>query len=92
MRAAGDFLDDILKYVQPPRGCAIVVTERTPSADDEPNWIVGAGVMDLPALGRYNRKIAEMRETERRIDWAGVTERDGDRRRIAKWISELPKT
>jgi hypothetical protein len=33
-----------------------------------------------------------MRETEPRIDWAGVTERDGDRRRIAKWVSELPKT
>jgi len=68
------------------------VTERIPPADDEPNWIVGAGVMGLPALGRYNRKVAELRKTELRIDWAGVTEHDGDHRRIAKWISELAKT
>lgn len=92
MRTVDDFLDEILKHVQPHRGCAIAVTERIPAAADEPNWIVGAGVMGLPALGRYNLKVAEMRKTEPRIDWGGVTERDGDRRRIAKWFPELPKT
>ena len=75
--------------MRPPLGCAAVVTELIPKADDGPNWIAGASVNELPALDRYNLKVAEMHKTECRIDWTGMTEKDVDRRRIAKWFSEL---
>lgn len=70
MKTASDLLDEILRHVKPPPGCAIVLTE---DANSEPNWVAGTGVMNTEALGRYNAKIRDLRKADPRVDWSGVS-------------------
>jgi hypothetical protein len=86
MKKATELLDEILRYVRPPRGCAITLTEVL---DGEPNWDAGTELMPDDALGRFNTKIAAFRKSEPRVDWSDVTEREDGRRRVSKWFSEL---
>lgn len=90
-KGAQEFIEELVHYVRPPRGCAIALTERTPRDVDDPNWVSGAGVMPPDALTRYDSAVAELRRQHPRIDWTGITEVDGDRRRIARWLSEVEK-
>ena len=74
---------------RPPRGSAIALTERTPKEADDTNWVSGAGVMPLDAVTRYSSAVAELSRQHSRIDWTGIKEFHGDRRRIARWLSEV---
>jgi hypothetical protein len=87
LKGAREFIEDLVRMVRPPPGCAITLTEAK-SAEDV-NWITGTGVMPMPALGRYNIAVAEMRKEHPRIDWSGITEYHGERRRISRWLSEV---
>jgi hypothetical protein len=86
MKTASELLDEILRHVKPPRGCAVVLAEET---NGEPNWIASTGVMHDEALGRFNTKTVDLRKAHPCIDWSGVTAPEGGRRRIAKYFSEL---
>jgi hypothetical protein len=55
---------EIILAVQPPRGVAIALTERSAS----PNWIAGAGIMDA-------ERTAKLRKSDPAIDWSDVTEK-----------------
>ena len=88
LKGAQEFLEELVHYVQPPRGTAIALTEREPKSADDTNWVTGAGVMPIDAVARYDRAVAELRRQHPRIDWTGITEVDGERRRIARWLSE----
>ncbi len=89
MKGALEFVEELVRHVRPPRGCAIALTERTPKDADGTNWMAGAGVMPYDALSRYDSAVAELRRQHPRIEWAGITEFDGERRRIARWLSEV---
>jgi hypothetical protein len=67
------------------------LTERAPKSVDDTNWMTGAGIMPQDALTRYDSAVAELRRQHPRIEWAGITEFDGERRRIARWLSEVEK-
>lgn len=84
MKGAQEFIEDLVRAVRPPRGCAIALTERTPKDSDDTNWMTGAGVM-----ARYDSAVAELQRQHPRVDWTGITEFDGERRRIARWLSEV---
>jgi|GEM_PF-3043379 len=90
LKTAQEFIEELVLAVRAPRGCAIALTERQPKDQNDTNWVTGAGVMPYDALSRYDSAVAEMRRQYPRIDWEGNTEKDGDRRRIARWYSEVP--
>ena len=86
MKTARKLLDEILRYVKPPRGCGIALTEVT---EGEPNWAASTGIMDDEELARYQAKIVELRKSDRRVDWSGESAREGEhRRRVAMRFSE----
>ena len=89
MKRAEELLDDLLREIEPPPGCAIALRECESATSIDPNWVAFAGVMPEPALLRLTTTIAGMRRKFPVVDWYGVTEKDGDWRRIAKWRPEL---
>jgi hypothetical protein len=82
MKTANEMVDTIALTVQPPRGTAIVLTERLGSI---PNWIAATAPMDDQRTGSFTAKIAAMRTSDPVIDWSDCEEADGERRRVAKW-------
>jgi hypothetical protein len=72
MREASKFLDDLLEYVAPSGGQAIIIMEVTPRFPSDPNWMASAGSLDGEALVRYAERIAALISIEPRIDWSGV--------------------
>jgi hypothetical protein len=88
MRHARTVLQELVLHVGPPKGCAIVLTERPFRTPSDPNWVATVGPMGPEYLRRYTAKAAELRQTDLRIDWSEVTSASG-RRRIALRHSEL---
>jgi hypothetical protein len=88
MRPAHAVLEELVRYVQPPKGCAIVLTERPLNQSGDPNWIATVGPMGAQYTRRYTAKVAELRKTDLRVDWSGVNPLDGQRR-VALQFSDL---
>ena len=88
MRHARAVLEDLVLHVQPPKGCALVLTERPFSKPSDPNWIATVGPMVSEYVRRYTAKVADLRKTDLRIDWSEVVGLDGPRR-IALRYTEL---
>jgi hypothetical protein len=88
MRPARAVLEELVRHVQPPKGCAIVFTERPLNKSDDPNWIVTVGPMGAQYIKRYTDKVAQLRKSDLRIDWSEVKSLDGHRR-VAFQLSDL---
>jgi len=88
MRHARAILEDLVLHVQPPKGCAIVLTGRPFSNPSDPNWIATVAPMVSEYARRYTAKVADLRKTDLRIDWSEVVDVDGPRR-IALRYTEL---
>jgi hypothetical protein len=88
MRHAQAVLQDLVLHVEPPKGCAIVLTERPFRTPSDPNWVATVGPMGANYIRRYTAKVAELRKTDVRVDWSAVGTLDGPRR-IALRYSEL---
>jgi hypothetical protein len=80
MRHARAVLEDLVFHVQPPKGCAIVLTERPFSKPSDPNWIATVSPMVSEYARRFTAKVAGLRKTDLRIDWSEITVVDGPRR------------
>jgi hypothetical protein len=80
MRNARAVLEELVLHVRPPKGCAIVLTERPFSKPSDPNWIATVGPMVSEHARRYTAKVAELRKTDLRINWSEVMGVDGPRR------------
>jgi hypothetical protein len=85
MRTAEAVLRELVFHVQPPAGCAIVLTEW----QAEPNWVAACGTMEAQKLKRYNEKLAQLRESDPVIDWSDEKIMVVGRRRVAHWLSEV---
>ena len=88
MRNARAVLEDLVLHVQPPKGYAIVLTERPIGKPSDPNWVATVGPMGLEYTRLYTAKVAELRKIDVRVDWSEVTSADGPRR-LALRHSEL---
>jgi hypothetical protein len=88
MRHARAVLEELVRYVAPPKGCAIVLTERPLKKSDDPNWIVTVGPMGAQYTKRCTEKVAELRKTDLRVDWSEINPLDGHRR-VALQFSDL---
>ena len=64
MRHARAILEDLVLHVQPPKGCAIVLTERPFSNASDPNWIATVAPMVSEYARRYTAKVADLRKTD----------------------------
>jgi hypothetical protein len=64
MRPARAVLEELVRHVQPPKGCAIVFTERPLNKSDDPNWIVMVGPMGAQYTKRYTEKVAQLRKSD----------------------------
>jgi hypothetical protein len=72
MKHAEAMLRELILHVRPPVGCAIVLLEWEPKGPDDQNWIASSGNMDAERLLRFNEKVAELRRTDRIVDWSDV--------------------
>jgi hypothetical protein len=88
MKSAEAMLNELIRHVRPPRGCAIVLTERESSGPSDPNWVAASGTMEAPKTLRYTEKVSELRRTDPQIDWSDVKVLIGSRR-VAHWYSEV---
>jgi hypothetical protein len=91
VKTAQALVEELTRHVMPPRGTAIVLKESTSDRPDNPNWIATSGIMDLAKQHLLTEKVAELRESDRLIDWSGVTGQISQRR-VALWASELKNT
>ena len=66
MKTAKELVDEILRYVEPPKGNPVVLIE---ALEGEPNWIASIGSIDLYRLEKFNRKISELRRSDALVDW-----------------------
>ena len=87
MKRAEAMLEELVRHVRPPRGCAIVLMECKSTGPTHSNWVAASGNMELQELIRYSEKIAGWRWTDPQIDWSGVKVLAGQRR-VVLWLSE----
>jgi hypothetical protein len=80
MKTADELAKEISRYLVPPRGGAIEVTESPASGPYDPNWFASATAMDISRLERFGQLIAELRRSDRIIEWSGVAGRPGRRK------------
>ena len=80
MRNARAVLEELVLHVKPPKGCAIVLTERPFNKPSDPNWIATVGPMVSEYARRYTAKVTELRNTDPRIDWSEIVGVNGPRR------------
>ena len=45
--------------------------------------------MPMDAIVRYDSAVAELRRQYPRVDWDGIIEKEGEWRRIARYLSEV---
>ncbi len=88
MKRAEAMLEELVRHVRPPRGCAIVLMECKSTGPTDSNWVAASGNMELQELIRYSEKIAGWRWTDPQIDWSGVKVLAGQRR-VVLWLSEV---
>jgi hypothetical protein len=88
MMTAHTIVQELTRYVDPPRGTAIVVNEAPSTKPDDPNWIEYPAIMDPMRRRLLSEKAAELRKSHPLIDWS-----DGDGtpglRRVVMWAPEL---
>jgi hypothetical protein len=88
MKPAESMLEELVRHVRPPRGCAIVLTELKSSQPTAQNWVAACGIMDAQGLVRYAEKVSDLRKSDPKIDWSDVKIIAGSRR-VALWLSEV---
>ena len=80
MKTADDLVREITRHVMPPRGVAIEVAETPVNGPYDPNWFASANAMDISRLERFGQLIAELRRSDRIIEWSGVPGPPGRRK------------
>ena len=91
IKSAQSLVEEFVRAVRPPQGCAIVLTEIVPSPGFDFNWLASAGHMPATVMQRYDSALIELKRQNPRINWDGVTDLDseGALRRIARYSSEV---
>ena len=90
MKTAQVMLKELVSYVSPPPGCAIVLTEWKSRGPAEPNWIAACGTSGAEKLIRYYEKLSELRKNDPIIDWCEEKILVVGQRRVAHWMLTEP--
>jgi hypothetical protein len=91
-KGAQEFLEELVRVVRPPKGRSIVLRECPVNLNDDINWDTDMIHCPPDVTLRYDSAVAELRRQHPKLDWEGITERQGGRwRRIARDLSEVEK-
>lgn len=82
MKSAERLFDDFIEAAGLPVGNSVVMRERKPDADAEPNWVIASGDLPDDAKERYEKAVARLRKEHPRVDWDRVKDREGEWRVI----------
>jgi hypothetical protein len=85
MKTAEQMVEEIVLAVRPLVGIPVVITERP----GHQNWVAGARAMGHERTMAFSAKVASLAKSDPIIDWSSVTDRDGEHRRIARYLSEV---
>lgn len=80
MKTADEVAREISRYLMPPRGAAIKVTESPANGPYDPNWFASATAMDISRLERFEQLIVELRRSDRMVEWSGIPGPPGRRK------------
>jgi hypothetical protein len=91
IRIAQSLIEEFVRAVRPPQGCAIVLTEIVPSPEFDFNWLASAGRMSAAVITRYDSTLLDLKRKNERINRDGVTDMDseGVSRRVARYSSKV---
>jgi hypothetical protein len=91
IKSAQSLIEEFVRVVRPPQGCAIVLTETVPSPGFDFNWLASAGNMSAAVMARYDSTLIELKRQNPRINWDGITDLDGEGvlRCITRYSSEV---
>ena len=90
MRPVKQVLEELVRYVEPPRGVAIFLTESIPSSASDLNWVAIMGTTGVQCNDRFEHKLAGLRKSDPIVDWSGIDEHGAQRWRIVRWVSDIP--
>jgi len=88
LRPVKQVLDELVRYVEAPRGVTIFLTESIPSSASDLNWVAIMEPTGVQCNDRFAHKVAGLRKSDPLVDWSGIDEHGGQKRRIIKWVSE----
>ena len=74
IKSAQDLIEEFVRAVRPPQGCAIVLTEIVPSPGFDFNWLASAGHMSAAVMARYDSALLDLKRKNQRINWDDVTD------------------
>jgi hypothetical protein len=90
VKIAQSLIEEFVRAVRPPQGCAIVLTE-TPLPGFDFNWVASTENMSAAVMKRYDSALMVLNRQNPTVDWDGVADLDSDgiSRRIARYSSEV---
>ena len=80
MMTARSIVEELIRYVDPPRGTAIVVNEAPSTKPDDPNWIEHPAIIEKLRRRLFSERAAELRKSHHLIDWSDCDGTPGLRR------------
>jgi hypothetical protein len=80
VKTALDLVQELSRYVMPPPGVTIEVTERPSHEANEHNWQAAASVMDPRRNDLFSKMVAELRRSDRIVDWSEAPGPPGHRK------------
>jgi hypothetical protein len=89
VRPVKQVLDELARYVEPPRGVAIFLAESIPSSASDMNWAAIMGERGVQCNDRFEHKVAGLRKSDPIVDWSGIEEHGGQKWRIVRWVSNI---
>jgi hypothetical protein len=87
LKGAQEFVEDLIRAVSPLEKTAIILKECTPTASFDFNWVVACGPLPHDMHVRWESAVIELKRQHARLDWEGVSEREGNVRIVARWVS-----
>jgi hypothetical protein len=90
MKTANQLLLEIFHHVAPHRASTISITEAEPTTNEQTNWVANSNGMGPDKVALFTRKIAELRKSDRLVDWSTVPPpaAKGARKHIWKRVTE----
>ncbi len=82
MKTAEALLSELIAHVRPPKECPITLKEWPANALTTKNWIAIRGDLPDAERERFDRKVAQLRQTDPQVDWSAVNSREDSRRFI----------
>ena len=80
MKSAQEILRELTRYIMPPPGVTIEVSEKPSHEPQDENWLAFADGMDAKRVKLFGEMLAELRRSDRIIDWSAVAGPPGRRK------------